>query len=560
MSELTNVEEQLQRKLQTFGSVNIPLEQEALARKEAEAKQRATEQELRASKEALDLAINGAQLGTFYCDMPPDHIVWNDTCMGHFFLPPGTKVDFDLFYSRLHPDDREPTRQAVEKCIKDGIQYNVEYRTVAPDGRMRWLNAIGRTYYTETGEPLRFDGITIDITEQKTRERTLNFLVELNDATRQLNEPEAIMAAIARMLGEFMGTSRCAYASVEADESHFTIYKDYTNGCASCAGSYRIELFGPRAVGELRNGQTLIIRDRDKEATEEDDLSAFRAIDIQAIICTSLIKEGRFAAMMAVHQTTPRAWTSDEIKLVEMVAERSWAIIERAYADKRLIERSQEVDALNKRLRRSIRETHHRVKNNLQIISALAELQMDDDALVPVAALKRMSQHTRSLAAIHDILTQQISNDAHTDTISAKAIMDKLLPLLQNTAGERRLNYEADEFTLPVREGASFTLLISEIVGNALKHGAGDVTVQSRDEGEMARLIVMDQGKGFPADFNPAKAANTGLSLIDSTGRYDLRGSIFYLNRPEGGAQVEVIFPIPQESDLQTDEEPALNP
>lgn len=549
------VEEQLQQRFNLSENA-----QDTIERREAEAKQRATEQELRTSKETLDLAINGAQLGTFYCDMPLNNIVWNDTCMEHFFLPPGTKIDFDLFYSRLHPDDREATRQAVEKCLGDGIQYNVQYRTVAPDGRMRWLNAIGKTYYTETGEPLRFDGITIDITEQKTRERTLNFLVELNDATRPLQEPEAIMATIARMLGELMGVSRCAYATVEADESHFTIYRDYTNGCASCAGNYRIELFGPRAVEELRKGQTYILRNREQEATAENDLAAFRAIDIQAIICTSLIKAGRFAAMMAVHQREPRQWTPEEIKLVEMVAERSWAIIERAYADKRLKERSEEVDALNKRLRRSIRETHHRVKNNLQIIAALAELQMDDDEMVPVAALKRMSQHTRSLAAIHDLLTQQIKDDAHTDSISAKAILDKLIPLLQNTAGKRRLRYEADDFTLPVKEGASFTLLVSEIVGNALKHGEGDITIHLRQEGETARFTVMDEGKGFPPGFNPAKAANTGLSLIDSTGRYDLRGSIAYENRPEGGAQVTVTFPITPSPEAQVIEESALNP
>ncbi len=521
---------------------------------EGEDKPRSIEQELRASKEALDLAINGAQLGTFYCDMPPNHIVWNDTCKDHFFLPHDATVDFDLFYARLHPDDREPTRQAVMRCIEDGVQYNMEYRTVAPDGRMRWINAIGKTYYDEEGKPLRFDGITIDITEQKTREQTLNFLIELNDATRQMQEPEEIMATAARLLGEFMRVSRCAYATVEADEDHFTIYKDYTNGCASCAGSYRLELFGPRAVAQLRAGQTYIVRDRDREATVEDDLAAFRAIDIQAIICTSLIKSGRFAAMMAVHQTEPRQWTAGEIKLMEMVAERSWAIIERAYADKRLKERSEEIAALNIQLRRSIQETHHRVKNNLQIIAALAELQMDDDAMVPAAALKRMSQHTRSLAAIHDLLTQQIKDDAHTDSISAKAIMNKLVPLLQITAGERSLYCLSDDFMLPVREGASLTLLASELVGNAIKHGAGAIRVTLHQEAETARLTVTDEGKGFPDGFNAAKAANTGLSLIDSTGRYDLRGTIVYQNRPTGGAQVVVTFPITRTEEKDTNE------
>ena len=133
---------------------------------------------------------------------------------------------------------------------------------------------------------------------------------------------------------------------------------------------------------------------------------------------------------------------------------------------------------------------------------------MDD--MVPVAALKRMSQHTRSLAAIHDILTQQIKDDAHTDTISAKAILDKLVPLLQNTAGERRFDYEADDFTLPVREGASFTLLVSEIVGNALKHGAGDITVRFASGGRKRALNRDGSRQRFSTRFNPDESGEHG--------------------------------------------------
>ena len=118
---------------------------------------------------ALDpqVAVDAARLGTFYCDWPPASIVWNDTCKAHFFLPPDAEVDFPLFYSLLHPDDREPTRQAIARALAEREEYDVEYRTVASDGRTRWINAVGRFHYGEGGEPVRFDGITLDISARK---------------------------------------------------------------------------------------------------------------------------------------------------------------------------------------------------------------------------------------------------------------------------------------------------------------------------------------------------------------------------------------------------------
>jgi PAS domain S-box-containing protein len=206
----------------------------------------------------------------------------------------------------------------------------------------------------------------------------------------------------------------------------------------------------------------------------------------------------------------------------------------------------QEIEALNARLRRSLQETHHRVKNNLQVISALADIQMEhDQAMVPVAALARIGQHTRSLAAVHDLLTQEAKADGSTDSISTQATLDKLIPLLQATTGGRRITYMVEDFRLPVREGASLALLISELISNAVKHGRLDIELTLTRRGDSALLEVYDDGPGFPPDFDWREAANTGMELIDSTGRHDLHGTISYQNRPEGGAHVVVTFPVP---------------
>ncbi|MBW4634217.1 MAG: PAS domain S-box protein [Iphinoe sp. HA4291-MV1] len=128
---------------------------------------------LRISRERLDLVIQEVEVGLWYCDLPLDKLIWNDQCKAHFGLPPDADVTIDLFYQLLHDDDREPTRQAVQHAIEQAIGYDVDYRTVAPDGHIRWIRAIGRAFCDAAGIPKRFDGITIDISDRKRAEAVL---------------------------------------------------------------------------------------------------------------------------------------------------------------------------------------------------------------------------------------------------------------------------------------------------------------------------------------------------------------------------------------------------
>ena len=204
-----------------------------------------------------------------------------------------------------------------------------------------------------------------------------------------------------------------------------------------------------------------------------------------------------------------------------------------------------EIKMLNARLQRSVQATHHRVKNNMQIIAALVDIQVEaGDTEVPVAVIMRIGHHARALAALHDILTEETKTDAQTEVISAKSTMERLLPLLQATTGGHDIHFQTDDFPISIREGASLALLVSEIISNAVKHARSDIMLTLTAQNDLARLEVCDDGPGFPPDFDWRTAANTGLSLIDSTGRHDLGGTVSYENRPGGGASVVVIFPL----------------
>ena len=72
----------------------------------------------------------------------------------YFWYPPHTEVNIDMFYQRLHPEDRERTRETIEQCIANHQHCDIEYRTVADDGRIKWIRAIGFRFFDESGRAI----------------------------------------------------------------------------------------------------------------------------------------------------------------------------------------------------------------------------------------------------------------------------------------------------------------------------------------------------------------------------------------------------------------------
>jgi PAS domain S-box-containing protein len=209
-----------------------------------------------------------------------------------------------------------------------------------------------------------------------------------------------------------------------------------------------------------------------------------------------------------------------------------------------------EIEDLNLRLRRAITETHHRVKNNLQIISAMVDMQlMNEEATISAEEFRRLGSHVRTLAAVHDILTKESKETGSRQTISLRDVLDKLLPIHRLTAPQCTINARIGDVSLSGRQGTSLALVINELVSNAIKHGKGLVEIVVAEEHGGITVTVCDDGSGFPEGFDAATSANTGLELIESLVKWDLAGHVEFGNQPNGGAQVTVAIPAPWRAD-----------
>ena len=161
---------------------------------------KAAEAALTRSEERLTLSVEAADLGTFSYPLPLGKIICNAKCKEHFWLTPDAEIDLDRFYSVIHERDREFNRLALEQALYERQPYDIEYRTVAPDGRIRWVRARGRAYYDEKGNPIRLDGVTLDVSDLKRAEHQLEETLAAERAAR--GEAERV----SRMKDEFLAT------------------------------------------------------------------------------------------------------------------------------------------------------------------------------------------------------------------------------------------------------------------------------------------------------------------------------------------------------------------
>ncbi|MBD2493839.1 PAS domain-containing protein [Nostoc sp. FACHB-280] len=126
------------------------------------------EAELRESKERLHTTLLAARIGTWDWNIQTGLISWSDNLEPLFGLQPGEfDGSFEMFLEQVHPDDRDRILKTVNHVITKGENYEIEFRVVHPNGKIRWALSQGKVFYDQKGQPLRMTGLDIDITERK---------------------------------------------------------------------------------------------------------------------------------------------------------------------------------------------------------------------------------------------------------------------------------------------------------------------------------------------------------------------------------------------------------
>ncbi|TXN15800.1 PAS domain S-box protein [Methylobacterium sp. WL122] len=168
------------------------------------------------------------------------------------------------------------------------------------------------------------------VAEQHASETRQRFLLDLTDTLRDQGGPRGRMQAAVDALGRHLGASRVGYGFVEEDGVSVTLGTEYVDGVATLADTYPLEAFGPGNIANLKKGRTSVYPD--VEADADTAGLGMEAFGIGAIVAVPQVHEGRLRSIVYVNQREPRAWTPDEVSLVEEVSARIWDAVERVRA------------------------------------------------------------------------------------------------------------------------------------------------------------------------------------------------------------------------------------
>jgi len=126
--------------------------------------------ELENSEKRFNLAADSANLGMWEWDLEKDEIWVTPTRRAQLGFPASGRITFEDLISRWHADDRDKVRQAVDEAIRNGKDYQAEFRLVRADGSVGWVCARGAVQVDDHGKPKRLTGISLDITARKDAE------------------------------------------------------------------------------------------------------------------------------------------------------------------------------------------------------------------------------------------------------------------------------------------------------------------------------------------------------------------------------------------------------
>jgi two-component sensor histidine kinase len=194
----------------------------------------------------------------------------------------------------------------------------------------------------------------------------------------------------------------------------------------------------------------------------------------------------------------------------------------------------------------TIREIHHRVKNNLQTVSALLRLQsrrIEDPAAS--AALNEAVRRIASIALVHETLSSSAEASVAFDDVLDRLVAHALD--LSPRMGELQIARTGVLGALDPRIATPLSLVVTELIHNALEHGLAEsgfnLTIEVSRLEDSAQIIIFDDGVGLPDGFTIAESANLGLQIVRTLTENELKGSINLL-RTERGTEAQLNFPI----------------
>lgn len=209
-----------------------------------------------------------------------------------------------------------------------------------------------------------------------------------------------------------------------------------------------------------------------------------------------------------------------------------WYLSEKESAELALREINEQVREQNVIIEESLgqkevllKEIHHRVKNNLQLVSGLMQLQgaqSQDDRIKEI--MDEGQNRIRSMSLIHQQLYESENLDEIDFSKYVETLVHDISTMLQSEARNVKISISADGVSLNIDTAVPLGLILNEVIINAFKHAfpddrEGEISVSMTEEDDHLELRIADNGKGLPEGFDLKTSDSLGLKLVKGLSR-----------------------------------------
>jgi PAS domain S-box-containing protein len=456
--------------------------------------------------ERLGVALQAARTGTWHWELATNIDSIDESLRRLFGLGPDQNIRrIEDFYAIVHPDDRPEVIAAFDRTLKEGANLEIEFRVVWPDGSEHWLLDRGEVVHDADGRPLYMSGACVDITERK-------------QAQEAFRESEARFRLYADNVSD--------YALLQIDAEGRIV--SWNAGAERVLGYSEAEILGQPGARLFTSEDV---------ANEEPQREMQRAV-----------AEGRSAdERWHIRKDGTRFWASGVLTPIydRQGRPRGFAKVMRDETEHRRTD--EQIRASLKEKEALLKEIHHRVKNNLQVIISLLGLQSQHISDESTRTLfDEACNRVRAIGRIHELLY----NSRDLARVDFEAYLHRLGRDLFSFYGvdrERiRLTIEAGSADLEIDQAIPCALIVNELVTNAVKHafpggrsGTIEVSLKGPPERECI-LVVADDGVGLPEQLNFNETNSLGLQLVPVLAE-QLHGRV-HLDRSRG-TRFEISFP-----------------
>ena len=456
------------------------------------------EEQLRQSEAQLRLALDAANMGFWDWNLQTGKVTRSNNLERLYGWVPNTADQTkDRFFTTLHPDDHKLLEDADRHAIETGEGYDIEFRILLPDGSIRWLASKGQVFYDESGLPVRMAGINLDISDRKFAEE-------------QLRQSQALL-----------------HLALDAANLGFWEWNLQTGKVSRSQSLERMFGWVPNTTDDINDAFLKILHPDDHELFNKAEQHAIETGEGYDIEFRILLPDGSIRWLEA----KGRVIYDDSGKPTRMTGI-DLDISERKFAEIKIKESLREKEVL-------LQEIHHRVKNNLQVISSLLDLQSQYIQSQAMLEIFRESQsRIRSMALVHEKLYQSKDCAKINFVDYVETLTSYLFQVYGVNAENITLNLNIEDISLNIDTAIPCGLIINELTSNSLKYafpnrreGAIAITFKSRRDGQL-ELIIKDNGIGLLADINLDHAKSLGLKLVNVLTK-QLEGTIA-VNRSDG--------------------------